>query len=106
MLPGGGGGLKTLRVMQKSAENCKELGIGKLLQEFCGMVKAIWHASSWLKPGAADRLRAFRPASLTLQHCNTVFLFVCLLSLVTCVSLAAATSDMSDKTDKLDKSDT
>ena len=26
-----GEGLKTLRVMQKSAEDCKELGIGKLL---------------------------------------------------------------------------
>ena len=34
-----------------------------------------------------NRLRAFRPASLTLQHCNTFF-FVCLL-LVTCLSLAA-----------------
>ena len=41
---GGGGGLKTLRVMQKSAENCRELGIGKLLQELCGMLKAISHA--------------------------------------------------------------
>ena len=50
----GGEGLKTLRVMQKTAENCKELGIGKLLQEFCGMLKAVSHASSWLRPGAAD----------------------------------------------------
>ncbi len=50
----GGEGLKTLRVMQKSAEDCRELGIRKLLQEFCGMVKAVSHASSWLKPGAAD----------------------------------------------------
>ena len=40
----GGEGLKTLRVMQKSAENCKELGIEQLLQEFCGMLKLISHA--------------------------------------------------------------
>ena len=30
--------------MQKSAENCRELGIGKILQEFCGMLKLISHA--------------------------------------------------------------
>ena len=60
----GGEGLKTLRVMQKSAENCRELGIGKLLQEFCGMVKAIWHASSWLKPGAADLIACAHSAPL------------------------------------------
>ena len=30
--------------MQKSAENCKELGIRKLLQEFCGMLKVVPHA--------------------------------------------------------------
>ena len=59
----GGEGLKTLRVMQKSAENCKELGIRKLLQEFCGMVKAIPHASSWLRPGAADLIEAARGRS-------------------------------------------
>ena len=60
----GGEGLKTLRVMQKSAENCRELGIGKLLQEFCGMVKAVWHASSWLKPGAADLIAYAHSAPL------------------------------------------
>ena len=60
----GGEGLKTLRVMQKSAENCKELGIGKLLQEFCGMLKAIPHASSWLKPGAADLIACAHSAPL------------------------------------------
>ena len=60
----GGEGLKTLRVMQKSAENCKELGIGKLLQEFCGMVMSVRHASSWLRPGAADLIAYAHSAPL------------------------------------------
>ena len=59
-----------------------------------------------------NRLRAFRPASLTRQHCNTVVLyffglpFVGYMIVIDGCLLFAAKSDMSAKSDKLDKLDT
>ena len=63
--------------------------------------------------GGFNRLRAFRPASLTLQHCNTVILFFLfglsfvgyMIVVFTCCLLFAAKSGMSDKSDKLGKLD-